>query len=513
MATKWTLCLLALPMLVIQTEAALSIGAFADTNMADRIKDLRSSIFVETAFLEERPADISCSSLDGPSCLNAMLTEGHVLDGPGVIPERLLHDLGEGPGEFATPEYWSLESLLGSHPIHNVAPLLTGEEARDYFANGRNNTSTGILHFAGALLDRKLPLTFSNGLPNDVVATWDGRWIARDCSFAGKPASLPAPGELALTPSSRAVGQPGQLSISVELAGSLGYLRFSHPVSVRSLFVHWTVDPNAPRALVAGRLGLESVWSSHLDPQQLDFAKGWIDVSGDPLAQVDELVFMAAKGLQIGAIQIATVDGIEDQERTVLLLRPVSQDEEETTPRFVPLLQKLRADATPFIASIQEVVDNNLRLRLSTPPRALGGPRGETVPGLLSSQTLVHEEKLTEESLKFRLAASQNAELFAHGFLSDVAVDARDMLAGFASVPAGVLPEDLRRQLSMEAPDLAQTIQQHVRAGGWKRSTPLRLPNEGSDEAVQKYMTAKRQQISFDLVSAALMYITHNSGF
>jgi len=24
--------------------------------------------------------------------------------------------------------YWSLESLLGSHPIHNVAPLLTGEE-------------------------------------------------------------------------------------------------------------------------------------------------------------------------------------------------------------------------------------------------------------------------------------------------------------------------------------------------------------------------------------------------
>ena len=28
------------------------------------------------------------------------------------------------------------------------------------------------------------------------------------------------------------------------------------------------------------------IWG-HLDPQQLDFAKGWIDVSGDPLAQVD----------------------------------------------------------------------------------------------------------------------------------------------------------------------------------------------------------------------------------
>ncbi len=28
------------------------------------------------------------------------------------------------------------------------------------------------------------------------------------------------------------------------------------------------------------------IWG-HLDPKQLDFAKGWIDVSGDPLAQVD----------------------------------------------------------------------------------------------------------------------------------------------------------------------------------------------------------------------------------
>ena len=47
-------------------------------------------------------------------------------------------------------------------------------------------------------------------------------------------------------------------------AGSLGYLRFSRPVSVRSLFVHWDVDPSAARALVAGRLGLETAWSSCL---------------------------------------------------------------------------------------------------------------------------------------------------------------------------------------------------------------------------------------------------------
>ena len=36
---------------------------------------------------QERPAEISCSSMDGPSCLRAMLSDGHVLDGPGVIPD------------------------------------------------------------------------------------------------------------------------------------------------------------------------------------------------------------------------------------------------------------------------------------------------------------------------------------------------------------------------------------------------------------------------------------------
>lgn len=43
----------------------------------------------------------------------------------------------------------------------------------------------------------------------------------------------------------------------------------------------------------------------------------------------------------------------------------------------------------------------------------------------------------------------------------------------------GVLPEDLRRQLTTESPELAETVLQHVRRGGWKRSTPSTLPQEG----------------------------------
>eukprot|EP00438_Fugacium_kawagutii_P034347 Skav216702 [mRNA] locus=scaffold91:385710:387729:+ [translate_table: standard] len=86
--------------------------------------------------------------------------------------ERLLHDLGVGPGDFATPEYWVLEQMLRQgqvNPVTEAAPLLIGEEADDYLANGRNNTSTGLLHFAGASLDQRLPLTFSVGLPENVV--------------------------------------------------------------------------------------------------------------------------------------------------------------------------------------------------------------------------------------------------------------------------------------------------------------------------------------------------------
>lgn len=514
MATK-TCCLLCLLCLLIPSQAALNLGAFGNDEL---VKRLRSSIFVETAFLEERPAEISCSSLDGPSCLHAMLSDGNALDGPGVIPERLLHDLGGGPGDFTTAEHWTLESLLRqgqSSPAVESAPFLMGEEARQYLALGRNSTSTGLLHFASASLDQRLPLTFSEGLPKNLVATWDGRWIARDCSFAGQLARLPAPevGDLALTHSSGSVRQQGQLSVSVELAGSLGYLRFSRPVSVRSLFVHWDVDPSAARALVAGRLGLDTVWSSHLDPKQLEIEKGWIDVAGDPLVQIDELVFMAAKGLQIGAIQTANAEDMEDEERTVLLLRPVNAEDLDE-PKFRYTLQKLRADAAPFVASIQEVVDHNLRLRSSLPPRALGGPRGDHVPGLLSLRTAQESSELTEESLNFRLAAHHNGNLFSGIYLIDMAAhDANDMLDGFARFPTGVLPEDLRRQLALQGPDLAETIRQHVRAGGWKRSTPTRLPHEGSEEAVKKYMTAKKQQISFDLVSAAMIYISHNSGF
>eukprot|EP00435_Cladocopium_sp_Y103_P039268 s587_g10.t1 len=183
MATRCWLLFLWL-LLVGPSQAALNVGAFGND---DLVKRLRSSIFVETAFLED-------------ACLE----------------QRKLH--------------WTLESVLRqgqSSTVAESAPLLMGEEASQYLALGRNSTSTGLLHFASASLDQRIPLTFSEGLPKNLVATWDGRWIARDCSFAGQLARLPAPevGDLALAQSSGAVGQQGQLSVSVELAGNDGEVK------------------------------------------------------------------------------------------------------------------------------------------------------------------------------------------------------------------------------------------------------------------------------------------------
>ncbi|CAE7803456.1 unnamed protein product [Symbiodinium microadriaticum] len=531
MASSWFVCMaycwlwLALP----EVDGALTVGPH---HTDDLLRKLRSSIFVETSFLEERPAEAKCSSLDGPQCFFAVDGAGLSLDGPGVIPERLLHDLGvDGPGlDFMTPEYMILEAHVrqGSlvQELSHEPPLLGGAAARDFLAHGRNATETGLLHFTGAQLDHRLPVTFSQGLPGNVVATFDGRWIARDCHSAGRAvAGLPqsaADGALAF-PSQNAVGFPSpedaheqQLSVSAELAGSIGYLRFSRPVSVRSLFARWAPGPGAPKALIGGRLGLQHVWTSHLDPQRLHNDRGWVDVGGGPLDQVDELVFVAAQGLHLGAIGIAHIgegeDNAANEERAIMVLRPVTAEEEDR-PRFALMLQRLRPDAAPFMASLQEVVDLNLRLRLTPPARALGGARGEQVEGVLAADTMLSIDNGTALDV-FHVAASQHAALFSHQGLNEMGVVLQWLLAGIRDMPGhpaplqGFLPADLRRQLTEEGGAAAtEAIDEFVNHGGWKRSTPTALPRNGTEDAVHKYIVAKKQQLQLDLITTAMIYV------
>ncbi|CAE8695443.1 unnamed protein product [Polarella glacialis] len=294
------------------SSAALTVGAGSADSL---VRKLRQSIFIETAYLEERP-DLTCSSLDGPSCVSASLLADSdpptVLDRPGVLPDLLLYDLGANKlgAEFATPDYTVLKLLrrqreaLGS--LQAMPIMLAGDEEDNFLASARASVEAGILHLEGLQADRRVPLTFSQGLPDDLVATWDGRWIVRDCSYVSagtlpiagmghkaSPSPYPADHKLSvLVPSfgqggevvSPGIGETQQLSVVAELAGSLCYLRFSRPVAVRSLFVRWQPAEGAPPALIGGRLGLEGVWTRHLDPLILEKGRsnGWFDVGGGP---------------------------------------------------------------------------------------------------------------------------------------------------------------------------------------------------------------------------------------
>lgn len=64
------------------------------------------------------------------------------------------------------------------------------------------------------------------------------------------------------------------------------------------------------------RMGVAICWNEckSKEPHPAITILEHLALADDSCSVLEELVFMAAKGLQIGAIQIATVDGIEDQE-------------------------------------------------------------------------------------------------------------------------------------------------------------------------------------------------------
>ncbi|CAJ1429096.1 unnamed protein product, partial [Effrenium voratum] len=154
------------------------------------------------------------------------------------------------------------------------------------------------------------------------------------------------------------------------------------------------------------------------------------------------------------------------------------------------------------------VIDNNLRLRETAPARAVGAPRGERAPGLLPMGS---QDTGEEGESQMKLAATHNALLFEHQFLPELATNAIHALQGLSRVAKGVLPEDLRRQLAVEE-SLPENVLAFAREG-WALGTPTTLPSaDGMDDAVQKYITAKKQQMQFDLVTAAVFYLTQKEG-
>mmetsp|Transcript_96029 Transcript_96029/g.250369 ORF Transcript_96029/g.250369 Transcript_96029/m.250369 type:complete len:174 (+) Transcript_96029:427-948(+) len=69
------------------------------------------------------------------------------------------------------------------------------------------------------------------------------------------------------------------------------------------------------------------------------------------------------------------------------------------------------------------------------------------------------------------------------------------------------LPGDLKRELQREEDAIVDALLNWVKAGGgWHRSTPSVLPRAGSEEALARYVEAKRRQTKLDLLTAAYLH-------
>uniref|UniRef100_A0A7S1FE18 Uncharacterized protein n=1 Tax=Noctiluca scintillans TaxID=2966 RepID=A0A7S1FE18_NOCSC len=520
----------------------LNVGLEDPDNL---VGNLRESIFLETRFFEERSEE-RCSSLDGPGCFAAMMAaergehvQGTVeavwkaSDGPGVLPDRMLHGLGGGSGhepvQFTTPEYSVLEA------VHKK--IVPTDQVAATVQEVRAGASRGMLHFTDLTPETRIPLTFSRGLPAGVIATWDGRWLARSCADvesgwnAPKRLALPAPEEyqndaLALLTAADISSQK-TVSVTAHLTDSLGYLRFSEPVIVRSIFARWEASAGARPAIVGGRLGLQGVWTTNLDPAQLSGRRDWFDISGGSLQPVDEIAFIATHGLEVGAVEVVAHNDSEEELIPFMLMSPIVEPATEALAgpgtSFIVQEERLTAAATPFVISVQEAVDRNLRLR-ARPLLPDGHPKSLNVPGLITKTSVPPE---TEDTISWLSTASNNNAMFYHQHLLSMLRSAEmastapqggdATLRAIYRLTQGLmlmqgLPSDVRRVLKNEQDSLLQALLGWVQGGGsWGHRTPLAVPWHGTEDAMNRYITAKRWQTKLDLLSVAFICGHHSS--
>jgi len=517
--------------------AALNVDVDAVDTL---VRDLRHSVFVDAAYLAKRPEE-RCSSLDGPRCFGFMTGRGFgagaALDGPGVMPERMLHSLGleSSDLDFTTPLYTELEGLrrqLEAGTSMNNLPVLAGTDDMSIFRDARCGAAHGVMHFAELMPDRRVPLTFSRGLPDGVVATWDGKWLARSCLQSCEqdgvsnppglawPLALPAPDAKpvldprvpVVLPPAPVPGRPGSgqlvgagVSAVAELSGSLGYLRFSRPVVVRALFARWAPKEGAPAAVVAGRLGLESVWATHMDPKRLG-ERDWMDIGSGSLHPVDEIAFVGASGLELGALWVVAHDSdFSDggSERTVLLLEPLVNTSMDA--KFTIKARRISPAATPFVVSLQEAIDSGLRLHVEPSSWAMPHSHGTAAhyPGMLTTESTLPE--------RWTPAAALRQELLEHQLLVPLlgAAAASPRAAAEAlRQMAPALPQALSAEVVRERQAIVDALHGWLSSGGkWRHTVPLSLPMNGSDTAMQSYIQAKQWQTKFDLLTAAFLHL------
>jgi len=172
-------------------------------------------VFDEAEQRVARPCD---SMKDGPFCRGLPFSKSVPRHRPftvdSIVPQHLFGDgvaMGSGEGDGQSAEYRQATHTLNQfleeyyNPREGPARILPVEGRLDMGSADPAWTSRG------------LPFVFSRGLPEGVLATWEGAWQA--------------------LPAVEGAGPSGRSSSAVRLNGAVGTIRFSRPVVVRHLVV------------------------------------------------------------------------------------------------------------------------------------------------------------------------------------------------------------------------------------------------------------------------------------
>jgi len=199
--------------------------------------------------------------------------------------------------------------------------------------------------------------------------------------------------------------------------------------------------------------------------------------------------------LQIAAIDVAVgPDGLdgEDDSQAITLLSPTGKG-------FYMRLEKITLTAAPYVVSIQEAIDMNLRIRQN--------PGLQSVPGVVTERSFIGEKNITRLETMV-----MNQGMLDHQLVSDLMTE-MVRTSGLTSMQFlsqllehKRLPKDLKKLLSLEQMGVHEALQEWRRNGGrWKNDAPLSLPRNGTEVALQKYANVKQHQTKLDILTAAYL--------
>lgn len=352
------------------TEAALSVLPHQSDGI---VVQLRSTILLDDKDLFGPTPVTTCSSMDdGPFCEQfGSLPDWRDADmrARSVVSSEMILAAGDYSAHSVVDGVlsqrlrarnveafdWSSETQRTfSSLVSRVVGDSLGKGAKGLVGTSSTRSGAQTFRFQFSRLRpwwRRVPESFSDGLPASLGASWSGVWSIT----AGSRGEL--------------VGSdlpPWKTCVSLET--SVGYLRFKTQVVVRKLVLSVLSKPEtAGGCLVCGRLNGKERWCSALD--HLAAGSPYVDV-GNSFYAVDEVAIVAAppEGITIHLVEVAaTVPSRlhgEAAERKVVLLKRLDSKQGLPSKLMEPAFTTVSRDA-PFW-DLNEVVQQNMLLR--TPP-------------------------------------------------------------------------------------------------------------------------------------------------